>query len=200
MKNLRNTTLALLALGLASPVMATPTNGDLGPTSTGSFEATLTVLPAVTPGQVKVYGLKDFTFSPVTASVTGGVAVTPISQTFCVSRSDPGQVRIEINRQASASGYGRFLENPAGDKINFIMQVTDPSGNRGAIGAGNPGAGAITVAPSPSSCTSSTPGSSDGSGAFVLLISPDTIQSQNSGQLHTGAFSGTYFVIVAPTG
>jgi hypothetical protein len=186
MKSLK---LAALALALATPGIASAaTDGTLGTTSTGSFNASLQVnAPAGT--QVQVLGLDDFTFPAVTGGITTNTPVPAIEQPFCLSRSTPGNVLVTISQTGNAGSYN--LNDGAGHTLSLSMVVTSPAGSGGSA-TGTSNGGAFAAPPSNAGCTAA----SNNTVAHTLRLSPGTVLSQTGGQAY-GNFSGAFTVLVS---
>ncbi len=181
---------AALALALIAPVAAhAATDGTLGTTSTGSFNASLQVnAPAGT--QVQVFGLDDFTFPVVTGGITTNTPVPAIEQPFCLTRSTAGNVLVTISQPGNVSA-GYNLNDGAGHTLSLSMLVTSPAGSGGSA-TGPTNGSAFAAPPSNAGCTAA----SNNTLAHTMRLSPGTIVSQNAGQFY-GNFSGTFNVLVS---
>lgn len=181
---------AAVALALIAPVAAhAATDGTLGATSTGSFNASLQVnAPAGT--QVQVFGLDDFAFPVVTGGITTNTPVPAIEQPFCLTRSTAGNVLVTISQPGNAGSYN--LNDGAGHTLSLSMVVTSPVGSGGSSTGTNNG-GAFAAPPSNAGCTAA----SNNTVAHMLRLQPGTVVSQNAGQAY-GNFSGAFTVTVSP--
>jgi hypothetical protein len=180
---------AALAMIVPGAAMAA-TDGSAGTTSTGSFSATMNVQPpaGVT---VQVIGLDDFDFGTVTTTNTAGTSVNPITQPFCLLRSDAGNVRVNIVQTNVASGQSSFgLEaaNPSGtnDRVPLSLVINNPGG--GGVGMSNNAP--QNFSQSPAVCTTS----SVAPDAHTLQIGPSTLPAAN-----TLALTGTYTALFTMT-
>jgi hypothetical protein len=177
-------TLALAASGAAMAA----TDGTLGTTSTGSFNASLQVnAPAGT--QVQVFGLDDFAFPAVTGGITTNTPVPAIEQPFCLNRSTAGNVLVTISQTGNAGSFN--LNDGAGHTLNLSMVVTSPVGSGGSS-TGPANGGQFTVPQSNAGCTAA----SNNTVAHTLRLSPGTVLSQTGGQAY-GNFSGAFTVLVS---
>lgn len=181
---------AAVALALIAPVTAhAATDGTLGTTSTGSFNASLQVnAPAGT--QVQVIGLDDFTFPAVTGGITTNTPVPAIEQPFCLVRSTAGNVLMSITQPGNATASYN-LSDGAGHTLSLSMVVTSPVGSGGSSTGTNNG-GTFAAPPSNAGCTVA----SNNTVAHTLRLQPGTVVSQNAGQAY-GNFSGAFTVLVS---
>jgi hypothetical protein len=176
----------MVALVLPGVAMAA-TDGALGATSTGSFNASLQVnAPAGT--QVQVLGLDDFTFPAVTGGITTNTAVPLMENTFCLNRSTAGNVLVTISQTGNAGSFN--LNDGAGHTLSLGITVYTPNL---ASGTGTGNGSQFATAQSGAGCTAT----SNNTVAHTMRLSPGTVLSQNSGQAY-GAFSGAFTVLVSP--
>ncbi len=88
-----------MALALAAPGIAfAATDGTPGSTSTGTFNANVTISPQPAT-TVEVIGLNDFSFG----SYFQGNIVPELTDFLCLKRSTPGQVSVTIT--SSVAGF-----------------------------------------------------------------------------------------------
>ncbi len=181
-----------MALALAAPGTAmAATDGDLGPTSIGAFNASLQVNAPVGT-QVQILGLDDASFGGVTGATTFATAILPIEDTFCLNRTTPGNVLLTIS-QTGNSDSAFNLNDGAGQNVPFRIFLYPPDvvNNSGLFEVGN-GAPRPTMQ-SVAGCTAA----SSNTIAHRLGLIPPIVRSQNDGQTY-GLFSGTFTVTVSP--
>ncbi len=178
---------AALAIALIAPATANAaTDGTLGTTSSGSFNASLQVnAPAGT--QVQVFGLDDFTFPAVTGGITTNTPVPTLENTFCLNRSTAGNVLVTVSQPGNAGSYN--LNDGLGHNLGLGITVFTPA-LTSSVGTSN--GSQFTTAQSGAGCTAA----SNNTLAHTMRLSPGTIVSQNAGQFY-GNFSGTFNVLVS---
>lgn len=122
---------AALAMVLASAPVLAATDGQPGSTSTGNFNATLTVSPPVTD-QVQVVGLDDVDFGTVTLGPYGSdwVTVPDPSMSFCLKRSTPGDVNITFDQLTNPPDDSQFRMSQGEEHLYFRIDLILPDGSR----------------------------------------------------------------------
>jgi hypothetical protein len=112
----------LLVIFVASPALAA-TDGQPGPTSTGSFNASINVQA---PGgtTVRVTGLDDFDLGTAETSETKYTPLPNASGNICLLRSDAGPVRVNITQN-----------NLPASETFFALQGTNDGDGNGVIDA-----------------------------------------------------------------
>lgn len=189
---------AALALSLALPSIAqAATDGTPGPTSTGTFTATVTASVPV-GNLVEVAGLEDLIFAPVLISAAGNSGAQTASTDFCLARSNQGDVRVTVFQAGVADGNAMNLNTSTGSpspEIRFIpltaFDVRD--------GFGDPAATITTsgqtfvTRPRPDACSVGQPVNID---HRISITIPTTVSAATAGS--GGNFSGQFTLIVAP--
>jgi hypothetical protein len=193
MKNLKTAALALLAAtALAAPgVTWGATDGTLGATSTGTFNASINI-PSSNVSQVQVLGLDDFVFG--TAANTQTTNVTPIEQYFCVNRSDSGDVYLSLEQQGGTNTFATLAgqSGSSGGNITVAINLKGPSG--ASLGGFILNSNQRIVAPqSGAGCTTS----SGSSVAHLLILAPKTVPILGPAILYSGNFSSTFTLIAS---
>lgn len=178
-------TLAMMVPGAALAAV----DGSPGATSSGSFNATMTVEPP-TGVTVQVLGLDDFDFGTVNTTNTAGTSVGVITQPFCLLRSDSGDVRVNIAQTNFAPGQTSFaLEstNPSGpnDRVPVSLVIN----NLGAGGIGMSNNAAQNFSQSATGCSSS----SSSPTAHTMEITPSTLPGADTFRL-SGAYTGQFTI------
>ena len=189
---------AALALSLALPCIAqAATDGTPGPTSTGTFTATVTASAPV-DNLVEVAGLEDLIFAPVLISPTGNSGAQTASTNFCLARSNQGDVQVTVFQAGVADGNAMNLNTSTGGlspEIRFIpltsFNVRD--------GSGDPAATITTsgqkfnAQPRHDACSVGQPANID---HRITITIPTTVSAATAGS--GGDFSGQFTLIVAP--
>lgn len=183
------TWLAALAIATAPNMAHAATDGTLGNTSTGSFNAYLT-FQAPGTGQVQVIGLDDFVYGIVKGQVDTTTQLPVLRKNFCLLRSNAGMVRVTIN-QASVPDNSSFeLNDGNGNRIPLFISLRNPDGS-----GPTPTSGETVIVPaSGQGCTS---GTTDASIAHQFILSPGPLPAQTAGAVY-GDYSGFFQVLVAP--
>ena len=185
---------AAMSMFVPGAVMAAA-DGSPGATSTGSFSATMNVEPpsGVT---VQVIGLDDFDFGTVYTSNTAGTSVGPVGQTFCLLRSDAGDVRVNIVQTNIPAGQSFTLmgtldvnADAVTDNIPLNIVIYNPS-----IGGGTAMSNNVpqNIPQSLAGCSVAS-GGADGHG---LSITPTTLPSADTLAL-SGAYTAQFTMTVS---
>lgn len=177
--------LAALLLATAFPAHAA-TDGTLGPTSTGTFTASLEVTGS--SDQVQVIGLTDFDFGSITASATQITPVPPQIDRLCFNRSGPGNVLVTVNQTNGSGGSGTTLSNGSSE-LGLNLAIIDPGPGTGRTMANG---AAVSMVQSGAGCTIS----SDQDIAHSMLLTPQPIPPASSAT--SGVFTGQFTITVAP--
>lgn len=180
-----------VAMTLVLPGMAmAATDGTLGTTSTGTFDATLS-LTAPPASQVEVIGLENIDLGIQQLSGQN-IPISSGERYFCAKRSDAGNVTVNIT-QSFNNTQGFFLissldANADGinDKIPLTIYLGDIVLSSFVLLNGT----AQEVSQAPSSCDASSTGL--GQAHHILLSSTATNTD------FAGDYSGSFSVLVAP--
>ncbi len=122
------------ALSLPSTAFAA-TDGTPGATSTGTFQATLTVTPP-TSDMVQIIGLEDVSFSAEVYSPSNPTAFPQTESYLCLLRSGLGNVRLSISQpdplNPTGTYGGWYLKDPAFPSVYLPVSIhfatlADPS-------------------------------------------------------------------------
>jgi hypothetical protein len=167
---------AALAMALAMPGIAMAADGPLGPTSSASFTASLSVTPN-TSNYVQIIGLDNIFLQ--TTMMNDAPTVTG-SDWFCVNKNTPGSVAITVTDQSGPFG----LHDGTGHSIPASAEVTHQTGS--SVGSGT-GTQTFIVPSSPVGCTSSSTGLSNAH-KFSIIAVPEAI----------GDWTGTFTVLLQP--
>ena len=187
--------LTALAIAFISPAIAhAATDGTLGPTSTGTFGATLTINDSNVT-HVQIVGLDDIAFGTIDANA--GAIQNPLASGdswVCLKRSNPGLVRLTVSQTiAGVPGFGMISSidsNGDGslDRVPIALLLTDVAGRREEILAN--GEALPPFAPSPASCTTASSGTTN---AHKLVL---VLPAQNDAL--PGNYSATFVALLAP--
>jgi hypothetical protein len=186
---------AALAMALAMPsVTMAATDGTLGTTSTGTFDATLT-LTAPPASQVQVLGLDNLAL-PSSVTTGGPIGILGTSTFFCVNRSDAGNVFITVSQSLPQSVQGTtsyalvssidsnsdaiFDQVPVA--INVIVNGTEDHFQTNGV--------SNVIQQTASTCNVNT---GDVNDAHLL-----DIRTNDASGIFPGDYSGTFTVLVAP--
>lgn len=187
-KTITKSTLAILALGAAMPAMAA-TDGTPGATSTGTFDANLTVeTPPAT--QLHIYGLQDISFHiPYFNGAYNFPARTFSTSGFCVTRSDAGNVKLTVTQTGAATGSKFFVDNLTPGAPVGRIEI-----NLGHDGQGlgsSPLAGVpFEVQPSLSNCVA-------GSDTFTVAKNVFSFNVSSNQPVAGGSYRGTLTVVAS---
>ncbi len=189
-------TLAILGVMLPYGAHAA-TDGTPGPTSTGTFSATVTASAPV-DNLVEVAGLEDLIFAPVLISPTGNSGAQTASTNFCLARSNQGDVQVTVFQAGIADGSPMNLNTSTGGpspEIRFIpltaFNVVDGSGDPAA--SVTTSGQTFTTRPRSDACSVGQPVNID---HRISITIPTTVSAATAGS--GGDFSGQFTLIVAP--
>ncbi len=165
------------------------TDGTPGATSTGSFNATLT-LESPPASTVQILGLRDLALGTFTIGAGGSQGGFGVGTAFCMKRSDAGNIFLTVS-QTIPDGEGFFLfsgidSNTDGisDRVPVQVYLSRLDDTSAYLANGVPS----NEAPSPSACNVGTFGTAH----FINV----EVAQQNG--LLAGSYSGTFTVLVAP--
>jgi hypothetical protein len=184
MKSLK---LAAAAMALAMPGMAmAATDGTLGATSTGSFNASLTVT-ADTSNYVQIVGLDDIAFTGIVAGFSGASPVQTIY--FCLNKNTPGNVSLNIDQPSASIFFGEYNTQLIGAAyLNLGLRTPD---NAFMSFSGNSWVGLPATSPTgPNACDASS-----GSGVAYAI---DARVLTGGIPLVEGTYSKTFTLTLAP--
>ncbi len=178
---------AALALALAAPGMVmAATDGTSGATSTGSFNASITVTPN-TDNNVQILGLEDFIFPSFVAGASGALGQT--NQYLCLNKNTPGTVNLDI----ASSNPGNFSESSlyvtelanGPNTVIYFMSLEAPNGVR-VVGNGQSWS---NTASTPNICTAAS-----GNGLAYRLYGG----IETGSPLVSGTYSNTFTLTLSP--
>lgn len=173
---LKRTFIAASALLAATPALAAQ-NGTLGPTSTGSFDATLTI-EAQPQAQVRVSGLTDLAFGTIQA---GAPQVINRTTPVCIYATTPQGASLTVS-QAGGTGFRMTSgANTVGLSLSLFNNVTGTPPTSVSNGT------AIFLPTNTVSETCAT------GGAFEIQATAVTSSTTSPGN-----YSGTITLLVAP--
>lgn len=187
---MKTLSIAALILALAVPGIAqAATDGTLGPTSTGTFSASITLnSPAGT--NVQVLGLNDFNFGQVNGQITTSTSIPAQSDAFCLTRNNAGNVLVTVSQVGVANATPFSLSDGNGRTLGLGITINNPSGSGFGFNSGT----TVALQQSGATCTAST---TDLSIAHKLTLAPAALISQNAGANY-GVFSGSFQITIAP--
>lgn len=173
---------AALVVALSSTAEATPSQGNLGSTSTGSVQISATV-----PASVRIYGLADFSFGNLdpqnAASISKDVCVWSNTSTkgYSITASGDGGgsgTSFKLKSGSNTLDYGVEWAGSASQSTGTALTATTLSG------------GFTSTATSPTCASSPTSTAS-------LIVKFSTAQMQAAVGSST-AYTGTLTLVVAP--
>lgn len=188
---------AALVIAFGSPAHAA-TDGQPGATSTGSFDATLTVQP---PGgsQIQIFGLDDTVLSGIETHETVSTGIGFISEYFCIVGSEPGGATLSMTQtNLPGGGYGDYFalqgtsdanNDSITDSLVFTALIRNPN-SADTVGLLNQWT--VPVEQSIAGCNAA----SDGSVAHELEISLNSLPPASVHRLE-GTFTGNFTITVA---
>jgi hypothetical protein len=168
---------AAMTLALAMPGVAMAADGPLGPTSSASFTASLTITPD-TSNYVQIVGLDNINLA---TWALGTVQNISASDFFCVNRNTPGSVMITITDQDGPFG----LHNGAGQSASAAVTIVDQIG--AGTGSGT-GAQVFVTPSSPAGCNASSTGASQAHQIVITSEMPPSV----------GTWTGNFTVLLQP--
>lgn len=150
---------AALAIVLLTPQIAfAATDGTPGVTSTGTFNATLTVTPPTTD-TVQIIGLEDVVFSEQVYSHSNPTAFPQTDSYVCLLRTGPGNVRLSISQpdplNPTGTYGGWYLKDAAFPDVYLPISIGFASPNDPSLFGLNPNDSYISP-PSASACTAAS--------------------------------------------
>jgi hypothetical protein len=173
---------AAIAIALSSSAEATPVQGNLGSTSTGSVQISATV-----PASVRLYGLTDFSFGTLDPATAASV-----SKNVCVwSNTSTKGYSITASGDGGGSGTSFKLSNSSTTLdygVEWAGSASQSSGT--ALTAATLSGGFTSTATSPTCASSPTSTAS-------LIVKFSTAQMQAAAGSST-AYTGTLTLVVAP--
>ncbi len=151
--------LIALITSLAWPsISMAATDGAPGATSTGTFQATLTVTPP-TSDTVQIIGLEDVTFSEQVYSPSNPTAFPQTESYLCLLRTGPGNVRLSISQpdplNPTGTYGGWYLRDAAFPAVYLPISIIFASPTDPSLSALNPNDSYISP-PSSSACTAAS--------------------------------------------
>jgi hypothetical protein len=171
-----------IAVVLSGTANATPSQGNLGSSSTGSVQITATV-----PASVRIYGLTDFAFG----TLDPGTAAS-ISKNVCVwSNTSTKGYSITASGDGGGSGTAFKLSNSS-TTLDYSVEWAGSSGQSSgtSLTAAGLSGGFTSTATSPTCASAPTSSAS-------LIVKFSTAQMQAAAGSGT-AYTGTLTLVVAP--